>query len=205
MARSLLVAAILVGLYVAAASASEKYPAVKPLQEVFEVRDVARADVSLAIASVFGKPIYRLQCHSVGYTGDPDFDYSGDFECRLSAIDERSAYSTLLTEDAHQSRDWESRGRFFGPNLRGICARLPDFGATRAFELRGMKLTLSVTDPTFDSNGRLRSLKLKVAVHPDASAHREIARPVPFPAGPVSDECKLRKYFVDKRDLINDK
>src|SRR5207245_11632673 len=107
-----------------------------------------------------GAPVYRLQCHSAEYSGgDHDFAYSGDFECRLSSVGNRDRYSTLLTEDAHQSRDWESRGRFFAQNLRGSCASIPDFGAVRKFKLRGMDLTLKIINPRFAPDGTLQSLK----------------------------------------------
>ena len=117
-----------------------------PVHRVFDVPDVSKASVSLDLKSTDGEPIYRIQCHSAGYTGDPGFDYSGDFECRLSMIGYDNTYSTLLTEDINQSRDWESRGRFFAADLRGKCAQIPEFGVTRSFQLRGMDLTLLITD-----------------------------------------------------------
>src|SRR5579883_481197 len=89
---------------------AQRYPAVMALERKFSVSDVRKADISLSIKSVDGMPLYKLQCHSAGYRGDEGFDYSGDFECRLTSAGDRDIYSTLLTEDIHQSRDWESRG-----------------------------------------------------------------------------------------------
>ncbi len=169
---------------------AQTYPEVGPLQRTVEVPDVGKANVSVDIRSVDGTPLYRLQCHSAGYTGDPDFDYSGDFECRLSSISDHDTYSTLLTEDAHQSRDWESRGRFFSADLRGACAHIAEFGANRTFKLRGMILTLQITDPKFTDIDKLRSLKLTVTVRPDPDAQRPIAEAVPLPTGSPT-ECKL--------------
>jgi hypothetical protein len=174
------------------------YPAVKPVQRTFSIMDVPKANVSLDIESAGGEPIYHLQCHSAGYTGDPDFDYSGDFECRLSLIGQPNTYSTLLTEDAHQSRDWESRGRFFAAQLRSPCARIPEFGANRSFELRSMDLDLRITAPTFTEAGKLKSLRLTVTVRPDPKAQRPIAEVVPLPAaGTVPESCGIRGDFVD--------
>jgi len=130
-------------------------------------------------------------------TRDPDFDYSGDFECRLSSIPNRDTYSTLFTEDAHQSRDWESRGRFFAASIRGACARIPEFGTHRTFRLRGMRVGLQIVDPVFDKAGGLASLKLAVTVTRDPHAQRPVAESVPLPKTGASDECKLRQYFVD--------
>jgi len=183
--------------FVATCVGAQSYPAVRPLHRTFDVPDVSKANVSLDINSVEGAPLYKLQCHSAGYTGDPDFDYSGDFECRLSSIRGRDRYSTLLTEDAHQSRDWESRGRFFSADLRSVCAHVPEFGANRNFKLRGMILALRITDPAFTEGGELISLKLTVIVSPDPRAQRPIAEIVPLPKGRIPAECKLHEYFVN--------
>jgi hypothetical protein len=179
-------------------SASKLYPDVKPLQQTFDVPDVSKANVVLNINSIDGLPVYKLQCHVAGFTGDPDFDYSGDFECRLSSIAGGDGYSTLLTEDSAQSRDWESRGRFFAADLRNPCAQIPQFGATRSFELRGMDLTLQIIDPMFTDQGNLRSLKLVVKVRPNSNARREIADIVPLPKSGVPAECKLNENFIDQ-------
>ncbi len=198
-------AACLVGIsfvtFVLGVSAAETYPSVKPMQKVIDVPDVAKADVSLVIRSLDDQPLYKLQCHSRGYVGDPDFDYSGDFECRLSLVHGQNVYSTLLTEDAEQSRDWESRGRFFSGSLRGPCAAIPEFGASRAFKLRRFDLTLTILDPKFNANGKLISLRLGVTVRADGSAQRQIAEAVPIPRGSVSTECRLAQYFVSPSAL----
>jgi hypothetical protein len=177
---------------------AQHYPSVEAQNRVFEVSDVKHADVSFDIKSSKGTPVYRLQCHSAEYSGDDhDFAYSGDFECRLSSAGNRDGYSTLLTEDAHQSRDWESRGRFFAKHLRGVCASIPDFGAVRKFELRGMNLTLKIIDPRFAPDGTLQSLQLGVEVRPDASAIRPIAAAVPLPKGLIPRKCKIKEDFID--------
>lgn len=181
----------------AVCAAAQPYPSVKPFQQTFSVPDVGRANVVLEIKSAGGSPLYKLQCHSAGFTGDPDFDYSGDFECRLSSIGAPDKYSTLLTEDSEQSRDWESRGRFFGADLRDPCARIPQVGADRSFELRGMTLALQVTNPVFTNSGKLQSLKLTVRVSPNPDALRPIAKIVPPPKAGIPAECKLKEYFVD--------
>jgi hypothetical protein len=187
-----------VALTLASWAGARHYPSVEAQNRVFEVPDVKHADVSFDIKSSKGTPVYRLQCHSAEYSGDDrDFAYSGDFECRLGSVDDRDRYSTLLTEDAHQSADWESRGRFFAKNLRGSCASIPDFGAVRRFKLRGMDLTLEIINPRFARDGDLQSLKLSVKVRPDASAVRPIAAIVPLPRGPIPSKCKIKEDFMD--------
>jgi len=177
---------------------AESYPAVKPLRRTFSIHNVPTANASVDIETVEGALLYHLQCHSADYTGDPDFNYSGDFECRLSLIRQPNSYSTLLTEDVHQSRDWESRGRFFAAQLKGACASIPEFGANRSFKLRGMDLDLRITAPTFTDAVELKSLRLTVTVRPDPGAQRPIAATVPLPPlGTVPESCGIRKDFVD--------
>ena len=97
-----------------------------------------------------------------------------------------SSYSTLLTDNPHQSRDWESRGRFLADELFGSCARYPEYGAVRHFRLRGMRITLSLADIVFDTstgvgdrsaNGLmgLSSFRFAFSVEPDSTAQSEIA------------------------------
>jgi len=182
-------------------AATQSYPAVKPMKQTFDVPDVSRANVLAFIKSTTDTDLYKLQCHSAKYVGDTNFEYSGDFECRLSSVGHQNAYSTLLTEDSNQSRDWESRGRFFADDLRGACARIPQFGTDRSFELRGMTLTLQITDPAFTSDGALRSLKLTVKVVSNPGAQREIAKIVPLPLAGAPKNCKLGTYFVNPKSF----
>jgi hypothetical protein len=192
-----LVTLLFVALTLTSWAGAQHYPPVEAQNRFFEVPDVKHADVSFDIKSPNGTSVYRLQCHSAEYGGDPDFAYSGDFECRLNSVGDPDGYSTLLTEDAHQSADWESRGRFFAEHLRGTCATIPDFGAIRTFKLRGMDLTLKIIDPRFAPDGTLQYLKLSVEVRPDASAVRPIAAVVPLPKGRIPSKCKIKEDFID--------
>ena len=184
-------------LVVAPLGSGQSYPTIKPLRQTFDIPDVRKANIAVDISSTDGVPLYRLQCHSAGYAGDPGFDYSGDFECRLTSIGRHDAYSTLFTEDSHQSRDWESRARFFARSLRGACASIPQFGAIRSFELRGILLTLKIDNPVFADDGALRSLTFTVQATAKRSARRAIAEVVPVPKVGIPKECKLSEYFVD--------
>ena len=188
--------------YTIASADASPYPAVSPFQRLFDIPDVGKANVNIDIKSPNGATVYKLHCHSAGYSGDPDFEYSGDFECRLSSVGDQDTYSTLLTEDVNQSRDWESRGRFFAADLRGSCAKIPEFGVTRSFELRGIKLTLQILDPRFTNSGNLSSLRLSVTVRLDPNAKRQIAKIVPLPEGTPA-ACKLQEYFVDPASFSN--
>ncbi len=192
--RFSLLCVVAVWCYAFASDASSKYPLVASFERVIDVPSVQKADVNVILKSVHGRPVYKIECHSANYGSDAGFDYSGDFECRMITIGRNTKYSTLLTEDPKQSRDWESRARFFAADLQGDCARIPQFGSTRDFKLRGMIVTLQVLQPVIGLNGVLDSLKLKVSVQPYPSAQRPIAVAVPLPVSPPA-QCKIEQYF----------
>lgn len=165
-----------------------QWPMIKSVQSTFNVRNVANSKVSLLIRSKSGIPLYRLRCAHPGYAGD----YSGDFECRLDTIKggDTKVQGSLLVEDSRQLKPWPSRGRFFATDLVGDCAAIPEFGRTRTFKLRAMRLTLQVLDPVVDTASKgwggsgdpeLKALKLRVTVQRDPTASRPIAAIVPFP------------------------
>lgn len=129
------------------------------------------------------KPLYLLECH-LGPFEDPLFDYSGNFECRLSSLYTQDTYSTLLTDNINQTRDWESRGRFMIEEITGSCTNYPEYGRIRHFRLRGMELTLKITNlvdqmelDAGHKSGRptIVQLDLNVTVRPDTSARSAIA------------------------------
>lgn len=170
---------------------ARSWPAVRPAQRSFTVPDVQKMNVVLPIRSEEGKPLYRRRCTHPGNAQD----YTGDFECRFDTVGSGDVRvgQTLLIEDAGQLKPWPSRGRFFTADLVGQCAGIPEFGATRDFRLRGVELTLQVLDPVVDTahqgfggagDPQLKSLKLKVTVHPAPAATRAIAAIVPFPKHP---------------------
>ena len=168
-----------------------KWPKVEPIEKTFAFSDGQAAQIKLTVTSTEGKPVYALKCHTFAYEGDPSFDYSGDFECRLTSSREDDVYSTLLTEASDQSRDWQSRGRFLAEELEGACKNYPEFGATRHFRLRGMRVTLAIRDielknnstamkPSHLASPRFKSFKFNVQIEPDEGAVSGIAEPIPY-------------------------
>lgn len=174
---------------------ASQFPAVKPMDLTVAVKTASKATLNWTIYSVKGLPLYLPECHS-GFCDDVHFSYTGDFECRLGLADGLDTYSTLLTEDIKQQKDWESRGRFFAANLNEPCASIPQFGATRSFELRGLRLNLQVVHPVFGRDGALQRLKLHISVRPDPAARRVIAAAIPLPKHPPA-RCKISLHFPD--------
>lgn len=188
----LVVAIFMVFVFAATVQAEgTSWPKVASLDKMYYFPDGEAAEIKLTIHSTEGEPVYLLECHTFSYEGDPSFDYSGDFECRLTSGRDPSAYSTLLTDVPDQSRDWQSRGRFLAEELEGSCRNYPEFGQIRHFRLRGMRLTLAIHDieftkgaptpkPTPLAHPRFKSFKFRVQVEPDEGAKSEIAEPIPY-------------------------
>lgn len=172
-------------LCVAASSAAVTWPTVMQMEKTIYVDPIQFADVTIDIIGSDTKSLYQIQCHSSEYERG-EFDYSGDFECRLISLYSQEKYSTLFTDVPDQTRDWESRARFFVEELVGPCADYPDFGRTRVFRLRGMTIVLEIDD--VKTNGvkpELSSLSLTVKVTADKSATSPIAEPSKFAEPPL--------------------
>ena len=195
---------------------TEHWPEVVPFHSTYHFPDARRSGFDLLIYGVKSDPLYGLECHTFEYEKDPSFDYSGDFECRLKSLYSKEAYSNLLTENPGQTRDWQSRGRFLAEELRGDCADYPEFGRIRQFRLRGMKLTLTISEFEFREGGEkdirrkdgpiLKSFRFDIQVDVDVSATSEIAAPVnyayPSRQHPYAEDMSLQCSLPGNRPLI---
>jgi len=65
----------------------------------------------------------------------------------------RETPKSLLFEDREATSDWDGRGRFMLNDVIGTCGRYPDWGNTRVYRVRGMRLILKIEDV------RLRKLR----------------------------------------------
>jgi hypothetical protein len=182
-----------------------EWPDVAPLEVSVYFADVSKAAVWFKIVDHKGKAQYILQCYNWRSSRDPEFDYSGDFECRLTSAYAKEKYSTVLTDDLRQSRDWQSRGRVLAEELAGKCAEYPEYGRVRNFRLRKMKITFSFDELEFKDfqspDGRnvkrreLQALRFTLRIQPDSGARSEIAEVVPFAYPPAA--------FPDNRDDLS--
>jgi hypothetical protein len=171
------------------------WPLINPVKKTFHFIDHREMGAKLRIVSIDGTPLYLLECYLNAYDrDDPDFNYSGNFECRLTSLYSKERYSTLLTDQAKPTRDWQSRGRFLLEELTGKCAEYPDYGRVRHFRLRGMNLTLEIKNLKIKSGSsaenvpwyvdRIEKLDLDVIITPDPKASSEIAEPTKYPPCP---------------------
>jgi hypothetical protein len=173
-----------------------EWPIITDVEKVFHFDSAQNAAIDLNILGRNGKKLYNLQCHNYLYEGDPDFNYSGEFECRLKSLYSNETYSTLLTENLRQSADWESRARFFSHELIGNCAVYPDYGCFRTFKLRGMVIKFQISDIIFRNKKikinssevedlELNSFTFLVNVKSDPNAKTAIAEPSVYEEPPI--------------------
>jgi hypothetical protein len=162
------------------------WPTVVPIERTYFFANASEAAVDLQLVGTDGTPLYQLSCRPGGDETNQSFDYSGDFECRLVALYWQDSYSTLLTEDPFQERDWQSRARFFAKDLVGSCASYPEYGAVRTFRLRGIKIVFRLDKILlrWQAQGELKpilqSFGFHVRVEQDPTALSAIAEPVPI-------------------------
>lgn len=169
---------------------ASKWPEVVPMHKGYHFTNARTSEIDLSVLGAKGEPLYRMECHTFEYEKDPGFDYSGDFECRLKSLYSDDAYSTLLTEEPQQTRDWQSRGRFLAEEIEGKCADYPEFGRVRHFRLRGIKITLTISDVVFRAHSEkalarkegslLKSFRFDVKVEVDSKATSAISEPIPY-------------------------
>jgi hypothetical protein len=176
-----------------------RWPSVSPVARTFHFVDHQQPEARLIIRAPGGEGLYLLECYLNAYERpDPQFDYSGAFECRLISTTPamNEGYSTLLTDQTHPTRDWESRGRFLLQEITGQCATYPEWGAVRHFRLRGMALTLAVSNVKVEAGSRVRnqpwgvdriqSLDLNVDVAADPRALPPVSEPTRYAEPPYA-------------------
>ncbi len=199
------------------------WPAVRPLQGSHHFIDHRDMKAKFQIEGIDGTPLYLLECYINAYDyahGQRNFDYGGDFECRLTSLypeEWHKQYRTLLTDNKHAIRDWDSRGVFMIEEMSGNCADYPEYGRLRHFKLRGMNLTLEVKDFQVELGSRernapwyrdrIKELAFEISVTPDPKATSEIAEPTGLARPPAVNDCtwswptvqpiKKSYHFVD--------
>lgn len=128
--------------------------------------------LQIPILSNSGAMLYWLYCMGGkekfldSFSDQFGLNYVAPLSCGISNT-QSITETTWLSEDA--SPLWHSRGQFHYPELLGSCAAYPEFGALRNFRLRGMVITLSISDIQ-KGNGSIDNFLLTVTVRNDPTA-----------------------------------
>lgn len=178
-------------------SEAADFSAVKAASSKFEITvSDTPYFLSYPIKARDGESLYWLLCFSGNdntldkLSSKIDINFVGPFACRLSAENKRFSEQTLLAESPDFSY-WHTRGRFSFRELEEPCGSYPEYGRVRHFELRGFKLTLSISN-IIDPDKTISRFTLVVDVVSDNNATTENAKPVVIPPPKwMNGKCKL--------------
>ena len=155
---------------------SPQWPDIAPSGGSVVFADGGKAAIDIVVMALSGDPQFVLRCLTVEPQPDASsVDYLGDFECRLLPHGSADDAPSLLRDSEVQS-EWDSRGSFYRSELEGACGDYPEYGRRRHFRLRGMELTLELSDVRFRNGVRtqplseLMSFRFRWSVRPDAGA-----------------------------------
>jgi hypothetical protein len=184
---------------IALSAEANKWPTVQSLEEKRVVTDLGKEGADTPVVTFIkdagGVPVYKLECHTGEYENESEMNFSGDFQCAMFAVKGTTLTSgNLLAADTKDelSTDWWNRGRVRAAQLRGECFRYPEYSTDRKFKLRGMLVTLRLTDIQWtsredqQSNPMLAGFTLAIRVAPEKTAQSSRAELVGGPKPPAS-------------------
>jgi hypothetical protein len=101
--------------------------------------------VHFPVNDIAGKVAYDFECTAIsGGHLNPKIDQYG-ISCGLFA----SGSNVNLLEDSVDPYSRTMPSQILPDQLDGECAKYPQWGAHRVFRLRGFRLTMQFSDPTF--------------------------------------------------------
>ena len=158
--------------------------------------DGSRIGFWFPVKAADGRPLYLFSCDggSAGYMDSISTDsiiYVPDMMCLLNEGTSKIEWS-LLAEGGEAP--WHTRGQFRWNDLVGDCGLYPEYGRTRHFSLRGMRITLRASDLEL-SHGQLSHFTLDISVKndPGASSSRSAPSGYLYPG----DDCSTVKRGVE--------
>jgi hypothetical protein len=186
----------------AVSAETEVWPVIQPVRSEHTYVDSGRNDADtpfvLFIKNLGGLPAYKLECHNGNFDDESEINFSGNFHCALFAVagGRRTSWNLLATDEpAEQKSDWFNRGRMTSNQLWGRCGANPEYGKTRHFRVRGMKITFEFKNvewfPATKNNQRLlKKFTFNVSAVSDKSAKtptaERVGTPRPTPPSPCS-------------------
>ena len=144
-----------------------------------------RYDLVVPIYATGGEELYRLICnggwdrHLDNLSNKGIVNYVGPLTCVLNEQGQFGTETSLLSEGALYSAPWQTRGSF-SPAVFHVkaCAEHPTYGRLRRFRLRGVELTLQITEPEPElDDEELDDYTLRVTVKRDPTAKTRFAEP----------------------------
>src|SRR5262252_3941381 len=104
---------------------SATWPTIRPIHQMFEIRDASDPFVTALLHGLDGRPLYLFVCRGDEQTAQPKIIYSGTLDCRLMEASTGEVETNLLVEEENLAA-WFSRGRMFPYELGGLCGDYPE-------------------------------------------------------------------------------
>jgi len=171
------------------AQSNRNWPHIRAFDKRYGFDNQEGMYLQFPILALDGKIAYLVECANP-LARDPrvngaGYDWSGDFECRVAKPGARFLPAVqLLAESTHVTSVWETRARFWWQELTPDCIEFPDWGGTRVFRLRHMRLTIQIANPRVvppspDSHKSsfhvLRGLNVEISGRYDRTANNPVA------------------------------
>ena len=114
-----------------------------------------------------GKALYNLTCHNA--QSGSAANYGGLIECRLFSVADDTV--NLFRPPSDAAAATVRRAQFFGGHTRPGCRKFKYWGSVRDFDLRGMRITLTVHDfiPASGATAARFQLDIDTADRPGAT------------------------------------
>ena len=130
-------------------STTQKWPTIRPAQ----LKKFITSENSKVVLDIFSEDspsgkIYELRCNKgdADDKADGEDDYYGMFQCHLLPTNE-SGPELFVGEDGWDfNKSYNTRGVFRYEQLVGPCKNNPEFGLHREFNMRGMKVELTISN-----------------------------------------------------------
>jgi hypothetical protein len=164
------------------AQAKSDWPHIREFDREYSFEKQEDMFLQFPVFTLDGKTAYIVECGNP-FAKDPrmrNFEWSGDFECRVARPG--IGYlpdAQLLIRSTQEAAEWESRGRFWWTELTPDCIAFPDWGGTRVYRFRHMRITIRITNPKIDQNQGslhiLQGLDVEIRGRFDEAANRPVA------------------------------
>jgi hypothetical protein len=131
-------------------AAPSTWPQIKPLERVVQF-DAAHQRAEVSVKSPDGKDLYVLDCFHPGFDDDEP-NYAELLRCSFSPVSHKFD-SLLISQREYDDNARIKRGSFsYAQAVQGMCKQDALYGSHRVFNLRGLRLELSIRN--FRYNGK---------------------------------------------------
>jgi len=133
----------------AVAKHTPSWPQITEVTKAIYVADAHAVEAGLEfdVVGTDGQRLYAIKCHPGEYDARK---YSGLVQCYVLPLYSNEGTGNLLDEATSEVADQNDRTKFLDNQVIGACGNYFEFGKSRNFLLRGMRITLTVIPTEFE-------------------------------------------------------